>query len=55
MSNTLNTILTLKDEFTKPLEEAQKKTLIFQNRLKSCQTATTGIERTLHKIFHMNI
>lgn len=50
MGKTINTILNLTDKFTPKLNEAGKKTLIFEARLKKCNATSNSIDRSLSKL-----
>ena len=50
MGKTINTILNLTDKFTPKLTAAGKQTLVFKERLKNCNTAANGIDKSLSKL-----
>jgi len=50
MSRNINTILTLQDKFSNTLNKAKRNTLLFSNRLKSCEEASKGVESLLNKM-----
>lgn len=50
MGKTINTILNLTDRFTPKLTEAGRQTLVFKQRLKNCDSAAVGIDKSLAKL-----
>lgn len=47
MAKTINTILNLQDRFSKTLDAAGKKTLIFKEKLRNCESAAKDVDKFL--------